>query len=359
MRVSIVIPVRNEAAHIRRPLRGLADQDFPATDFEILVVDGRSDDGTPEVVRELRSTIPNLYLFDNPRRWASAGRNVGLRRAGGKYVVIVDGHCHVRDRTFLRNLVDAFEASGADTLGRPQPLKCDDPTPFQWAVAAARTSWLGHNPDSDIYSDEAKFVPADNVAVAYRRDVFDLMGEFDESFDACEDVEFNTRVRRAGLTCYFTPAVAVEYEPRSTHSGLFYQMARYGRGRARLARKCPATVTVPSLVPPAWLVMLILGGLAGLAWWPLGMAAIASLAVYLFVVLAESLRLRRTGAPMWRLPVVFAAIHVGFGWGYLREVATGLGQWPAIAMRRMIAITATRERIAAGPGKSAVYTRGA
>ena len=117
--------------------------------------------------------------------------------------MIVDGHCHVRDRQFLRNLVDAFEASGADTLGRPQPLKCDDPTPFQRAVAAARTSWLGHNPDSHIYSTAARFVPADNVAVAYRRDVFDLMGEFD-SRSTPAGREFHTRVRQAGLTCYFT-----------------------------------------------------------------------------------------------------------------------------------------------------------
>jgi succinoglycan biosynthesis protein ExoA len=228
------------------------------------------------------------------------------------------------------------------TPSRPQPLKCDDPTPFQSAVAAARTSWLGHNPDSDIYSSEARFVPADNVAVAYRRDVFDLMGEFDETFDACEDVEFNTRVRRAGLTCYFTPAVAVEYEPRGTLGGLFYQMARYGRGRARLARKCPATITGPSLVPPAWLVALVLGGFAAVAWWPLGLAALDSLAVYLFVVLAESVRLGRTGAPAWRLPMVFAAIHVGFGWGYLRELAAGLIQWPATVVQRMITVPSPR-----------------
>lgn len=336
MRISIIVPVRNEVAHIGRTLLGLADQDFPATDFEILVVDGRSDDGTPAIVRELRSSIPNLYLFNNPRRWASAGRNVGLRHAGGKYVVIVDGHCHVRDRQFLRNLVDAFEASGSDMLGRPQPLRCDDPTQFQRAVAAARTSWLGHNPDSDIYSDQAKFVPADNVAVAYRRDVFDLMGEFDEAFDACEDVEFNTRARRAGLTCYFTPAVAVEYEPRGTLGGLFFQMARYGRGRARLARKCPATVTLPSLVPPAWLLTLTLAGLAGVALWPLGLAALGTLAIYLFVVLTESLRLRRTGAPAWQLPMVFAAIHVGFGWGYLRELAAGVWSWPMKVTNRLL-----------------------
>jgi succinoglycan biosynthesis protein ExoA len=331
MRVSVIIPVRNEAAHLRQTLLELADQDFLDTDYEILVVDGMSDDGTPDIVRELQSAIPNLYVFDNPKRLASAGRNVGVRNSGGKFVVIVDGHCHIRDRSFLRHLVDAFDASGADTLGRPQPLRCENPTAAQRAVAAARKSWLGHNPDSDIYSEGARFVPADNVAVAYRRDVFDLMGEFDESFDACEDVDFNTRVRRAGLTCYFTPAVAVEYQPRDTLGGLLYQMSRYGRGRARLAFKCPATVTAPSLLPPLWLLALVAGSLLGIAWWPMGMVVGAALLMYFAVVLVESVRVRRmeTRVSLWRLPAVFAVIHVGFGWGYLREIAAGLGRLPA------------------------------
>jgi succinoglycan biosynthesis protein ExoA len=343
MRVSVIVPVRNEAAHIRRTLLGLARQDFPAADFEILVVDGRSDDGTPDIVHELRAAIPNLHLFDNPRRLASAGRNVGVRHAGGKYVVIVDGHCRVRDRRLLRNLVEAFEATGADTLGRPQPLRCDDPTPFQRAVAAARTSWLGHNPDSDIYSAAARFVPADNVAVAYRRDVFDLMGEFDESFDACEDVEFNTRVRRAGLTCYFAPSVAVEYEPRATLRGLAYQMMRYGRGRARLARKHPGTVTAPSLVPSLWLVWLAVGGPAGLFSASLALAVLISVAAYLLILVAESARVGRaeSGASVWRLPLVFAAIHIGFGWGYLCEAAAGVRSWPAGLVGRVLNVGLT------------------
>ena len=337
MLVSVIIPVRNEAAHIRQMLIGLACQDFPADDFEVLVVDGRSDDDTPTVVRDLQDGVPNLRLFHNPKRLASAARNVGVRHARGEFLVIVDGHCRVRDPRFLRNVVEAFETSGADTLGRPQPLRIENPTPFQRAVAAARASWLGHNPDSAIFSDVARFVPADNVAVAYRRDVFDLMGGFDETFDACEDVEFNTRVRQVGLTCFFTPAVAVEYQPRGTWGGLLHQMARYGRGRARLGRKHPATIAVPSLVPPLWLVWLVTGSLAGLFWRPLGLMVIASLAAYLFVVLTASMRVREPGAARWRLPLVFAAIHVGFGWGYGREVVAGLRWWPTSLVRKVLA----------------------
>jgi succinoglycan biosynthesis protein ExoA len=226
----------------------------------------------------------------------------------------------------LTNLVEAFETSGADTLGRPQPLRAEQPVKFQDAVADARTSWLGHNPDSAIYSDVAGFVPADNVAVAYRRDVFDLLGLFDESFDACEDVEFNTRVRQVGLTCYFTPTIAVEYQPRSTLRGLVYQMARYGHGRARLARKNPASITLPSVVPSLWLMWLMVGSVASLFVVALSWVFAASVAAYSLAVLAESLRLSlRNRTSIWRLPLVFAAIHVGYGWGFLREA---LATWP-------------------------------
>lgn len=330
MRVSVIVPVRNESANIRDTLRSLARQDYLVDEFEILVVDGRSDDGTAAIVQELQATICNLNLLDNPSRLASAGRNVGVRHARGEFVVIVDGHCQVRDPYYLCRLVEAFGASGADCLGRPQPLRAKQPTALQRAVAAARTSWLGHNPDSAIYSDRARYIAADNVAVAYRREVFDRIGLFDESFDACEDVEFNTRVRGAGLTCFFTPAIAVEYQPRSTLRGLAYQMMRYGRGRARLARKHPKTVSAPSLVPPLWLLWLVAGAVGSLFSILFAVAFLASVAAYGLLVVTESVRVRHAepGVSLARLPLVFATIHLGFGWGYLRETAAGLRLMP-------------------------------
>src|SRR5262249_12724202 len=313
----------------------------------ILVIDGASKDGTPAIVGECQLSIPNLHLHDNPKLLASAGRNVGVRHARGEFVVIVDGHCQVRDPHYLARLVEAFETSGADTLGRPQPLRADRPTGFQRAVAAARRSWLGHNPDSHIYSDRPGFVEADNVAVAYRREVFDRVGLFDESFDACEDVEFNTRVRRAGLTCYFAPEIAVEYQPRATLRGLVYQMIRYGRGRARLGRKHPATISAPSLVPPLWLLWLVVGGIVGAFWPPVAGAVLASLAAYVLLVFGESARVwqGKFGTSFWRLPQVFAAIHAAFGWGYLRETVAILASAAVTAVRSFASrLTATPAR---------------
>ena len=195
--ISVVMPVRNEALFIADTLRALVSQDYPPDRMEILVVDGQSDDGTQAIVREFASSYDNVQLLDNPKRWSSAARNIGVRNSTGQIITIVDGHCDIPGNQYLNNLAKAFSESGADIVGRPQSLSVEDATPIQQAIAIARASRLGHHPDSFIYSSESQFVPAASVGTAYRREVFERIGFFDEAFDACEDVDFNTRADRA------------------------------------------------------------------------------------------------------------------------------------------------------------------
>ncbi len=321
--VSVIVPVRNESRSIEHTLRLLLTQDFPASEFEVIVADGASTDDTVPVVRRLQSEFPNLKLVFNHAKLSSAGRNTAIRHATKDVIVIVDGHCHVPDPHYLAKLSAAFAASNADCLGRPQPLGIENPTAFQVAVSAARSSRLGHNPDSDIYSNEAKFVPPQSTAVAYARSVFHTIGLFDEEFDACEDVEFNERVHAAGLTCYFTPAVKIVYEPRSNFRAVFYQLARYGGGRAKLACKHPKSLSIPALVPPLWAVWVIVAGLLSVAVPYLGWLWLASVILYATVLLAAGVALGRgqSLAVTARIPVVFVAIHFGFAWGFWKEVA--------------------------------------
>ncbi len=320
--ISVIVPVRNEAKGIEGALRALLEQEFPRDRFEVIVADGASTDETVPIVRRLQSEFDNLKLVFNAGRLSSAARNTAIRHSKMEVAVIVDGHCTVPDGRYLSNLAAAFDISKADCLGRPQPLDAPNPTPFQEAVSAARASRLGHNPDSDIFSDEAKFVPPQSTAVAYTRAVFDRIGLFDQAFDACEDVEFNQRVHRAGLTCYFTPSVKVLYHPRSNWGGLFFQLSRYGMGRARLAFKDPQSLTPPALVPPLWAMWVVLGGLLGLAVPMIGMLWLASIAFYLLVLTGAGLVLARGKgvAVACRVPLVFTGIHFGFAWGFWKEL---------------------------------------
>jgi succinoglycan biosynthesis protein ExoA len=321
--ITVVVPVRNEAACIERTLTRLTNQHYDSDRFEIIVADGRSTDKTVPIVRSLQAVHPNIRLVYNARRLSSAARNMGVRHGRGKYFVIVDGHCDISDRDYLKKMAAAFERSGADCLGRPQPLEIASPSPVQQAIALARRSWLGHNPSSFIYASQEQFVKASSVAVAYRRDVFEKVGFFDERFDACEDVELNTRIDAARLKCLFTPDIVVHYHPRSSLRGVAYQMSRYGRGRFRLAAKHPHSLSAPAVAPMGFVGGMIACAILGL-WFPLFavLCALGALA-YLTVVTTTAISLSAK-APLMKakltLPLVFMAVHAGFAWGSASEL---------------------------------------
>ena len=330
--ISVIVPVRNEEAFIETTLRQLLAQDYDAERFEILVADGRSTDHTREIVAALEEHFPQVMLLDNPGCLSSAGRNVAIEASRGDLIVLIDGHCEIDNPHYLADVADAFARSGAACLGRPQPLDVSNATPLQRAIASARASRLGHHPASHIYADDERFVAPESVAVAYRREVFNLVGTFDETFDACEDVEFNHRLARAGMRCFFTPRVRVRYFPRVSLSGLVRQMMRYGRGRVRLLRKHPDTFSLLGFLPALFIAGVVLGPLAGALSPSLMIAYIAVLTVYALTVFgcsaAAALRTRNLKLfPL--LMAVYPAIHFGAGLGVWWEVLR-----PAAARQR-------------------------
>ncbi len=163
--------------------------------------------------------------------------------------------------------------------------------------------------------------------MAYRRDVFNRAGLFDERFDACEDCELNHRLDEAGLQCVLVPTLAVKYEPRKTVRGLFRQLFRYGRGRVRLARKHPETITLGSFVPAAFVLGLLAGPLVCAVVPPLWSVYVATIALYLVMVILTGSVIawqQRQPALAILLPVVLATIHLGSGVGILVEACRRL-----------------------------------
>jgi succinoglycan biosynthesis protein ExoA len=324
--ISIIVPARNEERTIEKLLRELLNQNYDSNRFEVIVADGLSTDSTRDTVMRLRQTYRNLQLLENPGRLASAGRNLGIQAASGDIILIVDAHCDVGTPDYLSRLAEIFVRSGADCVGRPQPLDVPGAAPMQRAIAAARSSWLGHHPDSHVYSSTERFVRPQSVAVAYRRAVIDAVGLFDENFDACEDVEFNTRVERAGFRCFLSPHVRVRYHPRTSLAGLFRQLARYGRGRIRLLRKHPETLGWACILPALFVLGAVLGpALVWLGPWGAGVyltALVAYLAVVLATCFAITVRSKDLAASPW-LPLIFLTIHFGAGAGVLQESAWG------------------------------------
>src|SRR5437867_8817490 len=233
--LTVVVPVRNEGPFIGSTLEQILAQNYPRERLEILVVDGGSTDSTRQTVLRLTRSHSQIRLLENPKRLSSAARNLGFQSGKGDIFVVIDGHCYLQNEHLFRNIVECFDTSKADCLGRPQPLNPPDLTMFQEAIAIARASPLGHSRTSYIYSNRAGYWSPVSVGAMYKRRVFERIGYVDESFDDCEDVEFNYRVEKAGLCSYFHPSLGICYYPRPTLLEFLKQMYRYGKGRAKLA----------------------------------------------------------------------------------------------------------------------------
>ncbi len=321
--ISVVLPVRNEAATIEALIASLLKQEYPPDKFEILVCDGYSTDETFALVEKIHETDPRVMPLRNEGRRSSAGRNVGYRHARGEIVLFVDGHCIIPDRRLLSATAELFATTGADCLCRPQPLAPDEGGGF-WsaAIATVRASRLGHSRSSYIFSEEEGFVSPVSVGAAYKKDVFEIIGEYDESFDACEDVEFNVRVEQAGLQSYISPRLKIFYHARRGLGGLFAQMKRYGRGRFRLLQKHPHTLEWQTAVPALFLIAT-LGVLLLLAFvpplrGPILLVALAGYLVVLTVIIQTARVENRRGWPVY--PLVLFVVYWGLGWGFIRGV---------------------------------------
>jgi succinoglycan biosynthesis protein ExoA len=322
--ISVVVPVRNQRALLPKLIEELINQNYPSDRFEVLVVDGRSTDGSADLVRRRYSDKRvKVRVLDNPKMRPSAGRNVGIRAAMGDVIVFIDGHCTVPSKNLLEDTAAILQQSGAGFLLRPQPLLGPAPTPVGETIAQARANWLGHAQDPAVQDKQGcEFEGAPSAGAAYPREVFALVGHYDETLDACEDMEFNARMRKAGIHSYADSRLAVYDLPQKNVRGLFQQMFREGRCRIRLMRKHVGSGSMRQLAPMAILSALPLTALAW-AMLPRFAAEVSTvpLALMMAAILAASFQLgvRHGFVSAWRAPRIFMGLYGGLGMGLLAE----------------------------------------
>jgi succinoglycan biosynthesis protein ExoA len=320
--LSVVIPVRNARKVLPGLLDQLLEQNYPPELYEILVVDGASTDGTPELVRRRYShRRVRVGVLECPNVRVSAARNTGIRAASGDAMLFLSGHCTIPSKNLLADTAEILETTGAGCLCRPQPLTAPASTHMGEAIAHARATRIGRGPDAEQI---VGFVDPPSTGCTYRRGVFDEVGLFDESFETCAGLDFNERVRQAGIRGYSDPRLTVNEQPPQKLEGLLRESFRYGRGMSRFMRKYPQRSSVADIAPLGILLAVLL---ALFAWSQLStlVAGVVTLpiAIVPVAVLLASMQIgvRHGFRSAWRAPFVFATIYFGQGIGLLFEYA--------------------------------------
>ncbi len=212
MDISVVIPVLNMADTIEEQLQALAAQDFTG-DFEILVVDNGSTDGTVDLVRSRAVKDPRVRLVDGSHlpRSGGAARNLGVASAYAGLIAFCDADDVVQPG-WLAAIHDALLVAPVVTT-----------TLENWSLNPhllhlTHPQFLGEHLVCGVPG-----IPGG--AFGIRRDVYVTVGGFDPNFSAAEDSELGVRLAVNGYRIVHLPHALVSVRLRST------PVAAFRRGR--------------------------------------------------------------------------------------------------------------------------------
>lgn len=325
MRVRVVIPCRNEAGFIGRCLSSIIAADRSGMELEVRVVDGLSDDGTREEILRIAKGYPWIQLVDNPERTTPQAMNIGLRAEGYDVGIILGAHAEI-DVGFLRENLRllALHPQAGCTGGVIENIYLDKASR---RIGAA----LGHpfGVGSAHFRTGRKEGEVDTVAFgAYRREVFDQVGFFDERLVRNQDDEFNYRVLKAGWKIILSHKVRSRYYVRASLSRLFRQYAQYGYWKVYVNRLHKSVTTWRQLVPAAFVLYLITGAIVSCFVPSLFRPYLAGVGFYLLAAVFSATQAAKGMKDIPGVALAFVILHSAYGLGYLR------GLWELVLLRK-------------------------
>lgn len=261
---SVIIPAWNGAADLPACLDALLAQ--TGVDFEVIVVDNASGDGSADLVA---ARYPQVRLLRQPTNLGfGGGCNAGLAQARGDVLALLNQDTEVRPG-WLAALVDALRADPAIGIAGSKALYPDGTIQHAGGRidAQGNGSHLGYRqPDQGQYDRPADVDYVTGASLALHRDLYDTVGGFDEGFGRayCEDVDLCLRARAVGRRVVYLPySVLVHHEESRAAAPGYEAMLLYQRNRLRVvAKHWPRARLDAEFLPAerAWLETLGPGG---------------------------------------------------------------------------------------------------
>jgi len=213
--VSVIIVNHNGIEFVDNCLRSVLESRYP--DFEVIVVDNASRDGSLEYIKKTFGSDPRLRLVENPGSFGPAvGRNQGARIAKGKHLIFFDNDTQV-DKNCINELVVVLENDASIGAGQAKLLQWDNPNFYDCAgdylgplgFLIERSRGQEDIGQFDYVSD---ILSAKSAASIIRRDLFERIGGFDGDFYMyLEETDLSWRVWLSGYRVVFVPKSVVHH----------------------------------------------------------------------------------------------------------------------------------------------------
>jgi len=277
IKYSVVVPAYNAERTVGRCLEALAAQSIPQEDYEVLVIDDGSTDGTARVVESFSNKL-TLRFEGQPNSGPAAARNRGARAAEGEIILFTDSDC-VPTQNWIEEMVRPFE--DPDVAGAKGAYRTEQ------KELTARFAQIEFEERFEILRKLDSIDMVDTYSAAYRAEVFHGANGFDESFPVAnnEDTDLSYRLVKAGHRLVFNES-AVVYHLNHPNSLWRYARLKFWRGYWRMLvyRRFPNMMLQDTYTPKTLkLQVLTLLGTAGLLLLAVLAALLTPLSAYSFL----------------------------------------------------------------------------
>lgn len=315
--ISVVIPCRNEEEYIIPCIQSVLANEYPSEKIEILVCDGLSNDGTVTLLKEFSQQYKNVKVLHNEKLTTPYALNMGIENSSGEIIFILGAHAEMQNNYLITCVNLLKEKSDVWCCGGV--LKNESKDKLSEIISLAMTSPFGVG--SAHFRTGAKEGYVDTVAFgAYRREIFSLIGLFDNELTRNQDDEFNFRLLKGGKKIWLSSATSIKYFVRGSWRKLWKQYFQYGYWKVFVNKKYKTVTTIRQLVPCLFLLFLITGFIICVFIPSLFLPYILVNIIYLIIGFVFALQKSKNIISVFSILFTFLILHLSYGGGYLSGI---------------------------------------
>ncbi|MBR5642763.1 MAG: glycosyltransferase family 2 protein [Salinivirgaceae bacterium] len=318
MIVSLGIIALNEEKYLSAILNDILKQLYPISQIDLILIDSMSDDSTKSIMESFRdeylNQFYNIRVFENPGQWQANGWNVFIDNAEGDTLIRLDAHTQIPN-DFVRKIVSTIETGYFDVVGGKRPTILKDNTAWAKTLLEAENALFGSGLAVFRTSDKARYVKS-VFHGAYKKEVFEKVGLFNEKLRRTEDNEIHWRIRHNGFKIWYDPTIVSYQYARPTLLKMLKQKYLNGYWIGKTMWICPKCFSLYHFAPLCFVLSLILfSALSRISYIPLFVLVCLYGIFDLFNTAISIAKNKNLG--MIILLGIFPMLHITYGLGTL------------------------------------------
>ena len=317
-KISIIIPCRNEKKYIIDFLESVLKNDYPKEFLEIFIVDGESDDGTLDIIRDFVKDYSFIILLKNEQKTVPNALNKAIRNCSGEYIIRLDVHSKIPENYFSK-LVSSAISTGADNIGTICLTDVKNKNFKSSAIIKVLSNKYGVG-NSHFRIGTKAAMEVDTVPFGcYKKSVFKDFGLFNVALKRNQDIELNKRIKKAGGKVILLPDPYSIYYAREDFAGIAENNFSTGLWNILTIylTKNINSISIRHLIPLVFIISILVPSFLMILKPIFGLISLTSLISYLILILSVSIKINDHTTKLYFLLSTFIVIHFAYGFGSL------------------------------------------